>query len=86
MRGDDENSGSFFGYRDLEARVRPEHPLRPLREIANAALATLSHRSHPRRGNRRFSRGIGAAPMAYSAFACLAGCGLGYPCRWSLRR
>jgi len=42
MRGDDEKSGSFFSYIDLEARVRADHPLRPIREIANAALATLS--------------------------------------------
>jgi transposase len=42
MRGSDEQSGSLFSYVDLEARVRPDHPLRTIREIANAALADLS--------------------------------------------
>ena len=42
MRGSDERSGSLFSYVDLEARVRPDHPLRTIREIANAALADLS--------------------------------------------
>jgi transposase len=42
MRGDDEKSGSFFSYIDLEDRVRGDHPLRVIREIANTALATLS--------------------------------------------
>src|SRR3981189_2139549 len=41
MRGSDERSGSLFSYVDLEARVRPDHPLRTIREIANAALADL---------------------------------------------
>lgn len=42
MRGSDERAGSLFSYVDLEARVRPDHPLRPIREIANAALADLT--------------------------------------------
>lgn len=42
MRGSDDRSGSLFSYVDLEARVRPDHPLRTIREIANAALADLS--------------------------------------------
>jgi len=32
----------LFSYIDLEARVRPDHPLRTIREIANAALADLT--------------------------------------------
>lgn len=42
MRGSDERSGSLFSYVDLEARVRPDHPLRTIREIANAALGDLT--------------------------------------------
>jgi transposase len=42
MRGSDERSGSLFSYVDLEARVRPDHPLRTIREIANAALSGLT--------------------------------------------
>lgn len=42
MRGSDERSGSLFSYVDLEARVRPDHPLRKIREIVNAALSDLS--------------------------------------------
>src|SRR5882724_8543731 len=42
MRGSDERSGSLFSYIDLEARVRPDQPLRTIREIANAALADLT--------------------------------------------
>ncbi len=42
MRGSDEQSGSLFSYVDLEARVRPDHPLRTIREIANVALADLT--------------------------------------------
>lgn len=41
MRGSDERSGSLFSYVDVEARIRPNHPLRPIREIANAALSAL---------------------------------------------
>jgi transposase len=42
MRGADEICGSLFSYKDLEARVRSDHPLRSIREIANAALAAPS--------------------------------------------
>ena len=42
MRGSDERTGSLFSYVDLEARVRPDHPLRTIREIANASLSNLS--------------------------------------------
>ena len=42
MRGTDGRSGSLFSYADVEARVRPDHPLRVIREIANAALADLT--------------------------------------------
>lgn len=42
MRGSDERSGSLFSYVDLEARVRPDHPLRTIRGIANAALSDLT--------------------------------------------
>ena len=41
MRGSDESSGSPFSYVDVEARIRPGHPLRQIREIANAALSAL---------------------------------------------
>lgn len=42
MRGSDERSGSLFSYVDLEARVRPDHPLRMIQAIADAALADLT--------------------------------------------
>ncbi len=42
MRGSDQRSGALFSYVDLEARVRPDHPLRPIREIVNVALGGLS--------------------------------------------
>lgn len=42
MRGSDERSGSLFSYVDLEARVRPDHPLRMIRAIVNTALDDLS--------------------------------------------
>ena len=42
MRGSDERSGWLFSYVDLEARVRPDHPLRTIQAIANAALADLT--------------------------------------------
>ncbi len=41
MRGSDERTGELFSYVDLEARVRPDHPLRMIREIVNAALEQL---------------------------------------------
>ena len=42
MRGEDERAGALFSYVDLEARVRPNHPLRAIRVIANEALAALA--------------------------------------------
>jgi hypothetical protein len=41
MRGSDEKTGALFSYVDLEARVRPDHPLRLIRLLANEALAAL---------------------------------------------
>ena len=41
MLGGDGQTGELFSYVDLEARVRPDHPLRRIRAIANEALATL---------------------------------------------
>jgi transposase len=41
VRGGDERTVGLFSYVDLEARVRPDHPLRTIREIVNVALATL---------------------------------------------
>ena len=41
MRGLDEGTGSLFSYVDLEARIRPDHPLRSIRIIVNEALADL---------------------------------------------
>jgi transposase len=41
MRGSDEQTGSLFSYIDVEARIRPGHPLRQIRELANAALSEL---------------------------------------------
>src|SRR4028119_36726 len=41
MRGLDERTGSLFSYVDLEARIRPDHPLRSIRDIVNEALAAL---------------------------------------------
>lgn len=42
MRGTDERSGDLFSYVDLEARVRPDHPLRTIRVLVNEALAALA--------------------------------------------
>ena len=41
MRGLDERTGTLFSYVDLEARIRPDHPLRSIRIIVNDALADL---------------------------------------------
>ena len=41
MRGGDDRSGELFSYVDLEARVRPDHPLRSIRSIVNEALVAL---------------------------------------------
>lgn len=42
MRGTDERTSAAAGFVDLEARVRPDHPLRVIRGIANVALASMS--------------------------------------------
>jgi transposase len=42
MRGSDSRSGSLFSLVDLEARVRPDHPLRPIRRFADEALESLT--------------------------------------------
>jgi transposase len=42
LRGSDARTGALFSYVDLEARVRPDHPLRAILAIANAALADLT--------------------------------------------
>ena len=42
MRGSDSRSGSLFALVDLEARVRPDHPLRPIRRFADEALGSLT--------------------------------------------
>jgi len=41
VRGSDERTGELFSYVDLEARVRPDHPLRSIRKIVNTALEQL---------------------------------------------
>ena len=41
VRGEDEQTGAFFSYVDLEARVRQDHPLRTIRVIVNEALSAL---------------------------------------------
>jgi transposase len=41
VRGRDERTGALFSYVDLEARVRPDHPLRSIRAIVNEGLAAL---------------------------------------------
>ena len=42
MRGSDQRSGTLFSYVDLEARVRPDHPLRTIRQLTDVALAARS--------------------------------------------
>jgi len=42
MRGSDDQPGQLFSYVDLEARVRPGHPLRAIRSIVNEALVSLT--------------------------------------------
>jgi transposase len=42
MRGSDQRSGALFSYVDLEARVRPDHPLRTVRQLTDVALAALN--------------------------------------------
>jgi len=41
VRGSDDRTGELFSYVDLEARVRPDHPLRAIRGIVNEALTAL---------------------------------------------
>jgi transposase len=41
VRGSDDRTGDLFSYVDLEARVRPDHPLRAIRGIVNEALTAL---------------------------------------------
>jgi transposase len=41
VRGGDDQTGELFSYVDLEARVRPNHPLRAIRAIVNEALSAL---------------------------------------------
>ena len=43
MRGGDNRTGELFSYVDLEARVRPDHPVRAIRTIVNEALSALEH-------------------------------------------
>jgi len=42
MRGQDQSSGSFFSYVDLEERVPAKHPLRIIRGVVNDVLESLS--------------------------------------------
>ena len=42
MRGEDQQSESFFSYVRLEARIPADHPLRAIRELVDAALRELS--------------------------------------------
>jgi transposase len=41
VRGADHRTGELFSYVDLEARVRPDHPLRSIGAIVNEGLAAL---------------------------------------------
>lgn len=55
MRGSDDRTGALFSYVDVEARIRPGHPLRQIRSIANAALSSLDEdfeALYPRRFGR----------------------------------
>jgi transposase len=42
VRGSDSRTGELFGYVDLEARVRRNHPLRAIRGIVNEVLSVLA--------------------------------------------
>lgn len=42
MRGEDRRSGELFSYVDIEARIRPDHPLRTIRSLVNETLEALS--------------------------------------------
>lgn len=55
MRGSDDRTGALFSYVDVEARIRPGHPLRQIRSITNAALSSLDEdfeALYPRRFGR----------------------------------
>src|SRR5258708_36524518 len=55
MRGSDKRTGALFSYVDIEARIRPDHPLRRIRDVANEALAALDEdfaELYPRRFGR----------------------------------
>ena len=41
MRGGDDGTGELFGYLDLEAWARRDHPLRAIWTIVNEALSVL---------------------------------------------
>jgi hypothetical protein len=41
MRGEDQQSESFFSHVRLEARIPADHPLRAIRELVDAALREL---------------------------------------------
>lgn len=56
MRGGDNRTGKLFGYVDLEARVRRDHPLGAIRTIVNEALPALEREFaglYSRLGGRR---------------------------------
>ena len=41
MRGTDDRTGQLFSYVDLDARIRPDHPLRKIRTVADEALDAI---------------------------------------------
>ena len=41
MRGSDERSGTLFSYVGVEARLRPDHPLRVIRALTDETLAAM---------------------------------------------
>ena len=41
MRGSDERTGSLFSYVGVEARLRPDHPLRAIRALTDETLAAM---------------------------------------------
>jgi len=41
VRGTDDRTGQLFSYVDLEARIRPDHPLRKIRTVANETLDVI---------------------------------------------
>ena len=42
MRGDDQRTGNLFAYVNIEARIRPNHPLRPVKALVDEVLGNLS--------------------------------------------